>query len=84
METMGFLTMFINFIKILYKNNTATIINNGYFSAPVHTERGLWQGCPLSLPIYVIQGEVTTTNINQDYSIKGISIPNKSKEMKIS
>ena len=43
METMGFSTIFINFIKILYKNNTATITNNGYFSASVHTERGLRQ-----------------------------------------
>lgn len=55
METMGFSTIFINFIKILYKNNTATITNNGYFSAPVHTERGLRQGCPLSLLLNVIQ-----------------------------
>ena len=43
METMGFWNTSINFIKILYTNNTATIINNGYFSAPVHTERGLRQ-----------------------------------------
>ena len=54
-ETLGFSTIIINFIKILYKNNTATITNNGYFSAPVHTERGLRQGCPLPLFLYVIQ-----------------------------
>ena len=80
----GFSNTFINFIKILYTNNTATIINNGYFSAPVYTETGLRQGCPLSLPLYVVQAEITTFNINQDQNIKGIKIPNKPKEMKIS
>ena len=81
---MGFSNTFTNFIKILYKNNTATIINNVYFSALIHTERGLRQGCPLSLPLYVVQSQVTTTNINQNHTIKGINIPNKSKENKIS
>ena len=74
METIGFSNTFINFVKILYTNNTATIINNGYFSAPVHTKRGLRQGCPLSLPLYVIQAEVTNFNGNQDHTIKGIKI----------
>ena len=61
METIGFSNTFINFVKILYTNNTATIIDNGYFSAPVNAKRGLRQGCPLSLPLYVIQAEVTNT-----------------------
>ena len=60
------------------------IINNGYFSTPVYTERGLSQGYPLSLLLHVVQSEVTTTDINQDLTIKGINIPNKSKEIKIS
>ena len=38
----------------------------------------------MSLPLYVIQAEITTYNINQDQNIKGIKIPNKSKEIKIS
>ena len=83
MESLGFSNTFINFIKILYTNNIAMIISNGYFSAPVYPERGLRQGCPLSLPLYVVQAEITTYNINQDQNIKGIKIPNKSKEIKI-
>ena len=47
-------------------------------------QRGLRQGCPLSLPLYVIQGEVTTLNVNQNKNIKGIKIPNKTNEIKIS
>ena len=47
-------------------------------------QRGLRQGCPLSLPLYVTQGEVTTLNVNQNKNIKGIKIPNKTNEIKIS
>ena len=84
MQTMGFSNTFINFIKILYTNNTAAIINSRYFSPPVYTERRLRQGCPLSLPLYVTQAEITIFNINQDHTIKWIKILNKSKEIKIS
>ena len=83
MDKMGFSNIFINFIKILYKNNTSTIINNGFLSAPVQLQRGLRQDCPLSLPLYVVQEEVTTININQDESISGIKIPNKKQQIKV-
>ena len=84
MDKMGFSNIFINFIKILYKNNTSTIINNGFLSAPVQLQRGLRQDCPLSLPLYVVQEEVTTININQDETISGIKISNKKQEIKVS
>ena len=84
MDKMGFSNIFINFIKILYKNNISTIINNGFLSAPVQLQRGLRQGCPLSLSLYVVQGEVTTININQDEIISAIKIPNKKQEIKVS
>ena len=83
MDKMRFSNIFINFIKILYKNNISTIINNGFLSAPVQLQRGLRQGCSLFLPLYVVQG-VTTININQDESINGIKIPNKKQEIKVS
>ena len=46
-------------------------------------QRGLREGCPLSLPLYVTQGEVTTLNVNQNKNIKGTKIPNKTNEIKI-
>ena len=81
---MGFLNQFINFIKILYQNNTSVVINNGFLSPPINSQRGLRQGCSLSLPLDVIQGEIMTTNINKNEKIKGIKILNKTKEIKIS
>ena len=79
---MGFSNQFINFIKILYKNNTI-VINNGFLSLPIYLQGGLRQSCPLSLPLYVIQGEITTTNINKNENIKGIKILNKRTQIKI-
>ena len=47
-------------------------------------QRGLRQGCALSLPLYVVQGQVTTANINKDSTIQGIKIPNKKTDIKLS
>ena len=44
--------------------------------------RGLRQQCPLSLSLYAIQGEATTTNISSNNLMKNIPIPNKTKETK--
>ena len=84
MDKMGFSNIVINFTKIFFKKNTSTIINNGFLSAPVLLQRGLRQDCPLSVPLYVVQEEVTTININQDESISRIKIPNKKQEIKVS
>ena len=53
-------------------------------STPIQLQRGLKQGCPRSLPLYVIQAEVTAKNINKNENTKGIKIPNNKKKTKIS
>ena len=55
-------------------------MNNGFLSTPIQLQRGLRQGCALSLSLYIIQGEVTTININNQ-NIKGNKIPNNTKEI---
>ena len=75
---MGISPTFINFIKTLYKQNTSTTINNGFLSGQIPLQRGLRQGCPLYLPLYVIQRKVTTINIT------GIYMRHKTKQIKIS
>ena len=40
--------------------------------------------CPLVLPLYAVQGEITTTNINHDDIITGIKTPNYVKPIKLS
>ena len=84
MKKLGFSIDYIKFIEILYKDNTSIITNNGFLSETVKMLRGLRQGCPLSLPLYVIQGKITTKNINNDKTIIGLQIPNYKKTLKIS
>ena len=50
----------------------------------VSLQRGLRQGCPLSLSLYVKQGQITTININNDKTIAGINIPNQKEQIRIS
>ena len=59
------------------------IINNGFLSPQVSLQRVLRQGCPLSLLLYAIQSQITTTNITQDKTITGINIPNQKEQVKI-
>ena len=73
---MGFSNKFIQFIKILYNNNISFVINNGFMLTSIQLLRSLRQGCPLSLPLYVIHRELITTNINNNENVKGIKIPN--------
>ena len=84
MEKLGISQMLVNFFRVLYKNSTSIIINNGFLCPQVALSRSLRQRCPLSLPSQVIQREVTTSNINTNKSITGIHIPNKTKQIKIS
>ena len=84
MNKIGFSKEFIQFIKILYRENISYVINNGYMSSSIQLLRRLMQGCPLSLPLYITHGEVTTININNNENIKGVKIPNNKKEIKIS
>ena len=81
---MGFSNTFAQVIKILYQNNISFITNNGFLSTLIQLQGGLRQGCPLSLPLYVIEGEVTTININNNQNVKRIKIPNNNKGIKIS
>ena len=53
MQKLDISLLYINFVKTLYTNNKSTIINNGFLSSPISLERGLKQGCPLSLPLYI-------------------------------
>ena len=76
---LGFSKEYIQFVEILYKDNSSIIANNGFLSESVMMLRGLRQGCPLSLPLYVIQEEVTTKNINNGNTIIGLKIQNFKK-----
>ena len=84
MEKLSFSKEYIEFVEILYKDSSSIITNNGFLSKTVMILTGLRQGCPLWLPLYVIQGEVITKNINNDNTIIGLKIQNSKKQLRIS
>ena len=84
MEKLSFSKEYIEFVEILYKDSSSIITNNGFLSKTVMILTGLRQGCPLWLPLYVIQGEVRTKNINNDNTIIGLKIQNSKKQLRIS
>ena len=61
MAKLGFLKNYIEFIEI-YTENKSMISNNGFLSETISLFR---QGCPLSLPLYVVQGEQNNRKYKQ-------------------
>ena len=65
---------FINYIKILHKNPTSTILNNGYWSDWFYPTRGTRQGDPLSPTLFILTLEILGIKIRQSERIKGAYI----------
>ena len=81
-------TEFLKFQKNLFLSliffTTSAIITSVEMPPLVSIYRGLWQEWPLSLPLYLVKGEVTRKNINKNNNIKQITIPNTRKQWKLS
>ena len=54
MSKMGFPNFIINWVVILFKGIESSCLINGNVSLPFSVERGVRQGCPLSMLLYVI------------------------------
>ncbi len=54
LERFGFSENFIDIIRTLYENAEAKILINGEKGEAVHLERGVRQGCPLAMYLYII------------------------------
>ena len=76
--------IFINFVKKIYKNTFSAISNNGFLSDPFALSMGVRQGCPLSLLLYIINGEVINLNTKMNHKIVGYPIPNQKETHKLS
>ena len=84
MRKLGYPEIFIKLIKKLYQNTLSIISNNGFLSNPFCLSRGVRQGYPLSLFLYIINGEVINLNIKNNDKIVGYSIPNQKENTKLS
>jgi exonuclease III len=77
LEKMNFDKDFIKWVKILYKNTTSCVMNNGHKTTPFKLERGVHQGCPLSALLFIILVQVLQRMLNQRQDIAGVSIAGK-------
>jgi hypothetical protein len=81
LEEMNFDKDFIKWVKILYKNTTSCVINNGHKTEQFNLRRGVHQGCPLSALLFIVLVQVLQQMLIKSKEIKGILV--KDKELKI-
>jgi exonuclease III len=77
LEHMNFDPDFIRWVKILYKNTTSCVINNGHKTESFTLKRGVHQGCPLSALLFIILVQVLQHMLQTDNEISGINIGGK-------
>ena len=75
---------FISWIQLLYNNVSSSIKTNGWLSAFIPLERGLRQGCALSMPLYILTAEILATHIRSHTAIHGLHPPGSATEVRIS
>ena len=74
LETFGFGAPFITWIMTFYKNITFCVVNNGFFTPSFQVKRGVRQGDPLSLSLFIIVLELLAISIRNNHRIKGITV----------
>ena len=60
---------FRRWVHVIYTDITSMVINNGWLSSPFPLQRGVRQGCPLSLLLYGLVVETLGQAIRRDTSI---------------
>ena len=73
-EKISFGTEFIEWIKVLLKNQESCVIKGGKTSKYFKLERGTWQGDPISTYLLIIVLEVVFRIIKETSNIEGFKI----------
>lgn len=74
LELFNFGQTFIGFIKTLFADGFANVINNGWFTNFIYPSRSTKQGCSISPFLYNICAELIATVLRKNSKIKGITI----------
>ena len=82
LETFNFGASYRTWVKILYNNIQSAVLNNGYLTSFFSPERGVRQGCPLSVYIFILVAELLAISIRANREIEGIALTES--EVKIS
>jgi hypothetical protein len=76
LRKLGFEETFINYIKTLYEHANSKVFINNEFGENIYLKRGVRQGCPLSMYLYIlfidpllkfIKKKINSTQISQSY-----------------
>ena len=73
---------FRNWVNVLYADSKSAVMNKGHFSEYFKLERGVRQGCPLSVYLFLLVAELLANKIRSDEKIEGIKL--KSNILKVS
>ncbi len=63
-----------SWVKMLYTNPVFCVHNNGWQSDFFSLSRGVYQGCPLSLYLFILCAKILSNAVRRDENIKGIKI----------
>ena len=79
MQAVGFSQHFIACIKMLYSNITSKLIINNNLGKSLQVLKGVRQGCPLSMILFIIYQEALYRLIKKTPRIKPLYLPNDQK-----
>ena len=82
LQFLGFPPDYINWVKLMNKNFTASVIQAGVKSSPILIARGCKQGDPIASYLFILCGQILTYLLEFDCIFKGIKIGKK--EFKLS
>ena len=61
-------------VFLFYSNIKSAVLNNGFATEWFRPSKGLRQGCPLSLYLFILSTEILSNKIRQNREIKGITV----------
>ena len=76
LKKLEFSERFVQIIKLFCSNAKSTVQINGNLTETFKLDRGIRQGCPLSMIIYVLYKEALYSFIKSNNAIKGPQLPN--------
>ena len=65
---------FIQWVRVLYKQSSSCVMNNGFTTGPFSLGRGVRQGDPLSPYLFILALETLAIKIREDSNIQGLKI----------
>ena len=81
MFKMGFSNSFIDIIMVFYADRASKCLINGNLTDMFKVERGIRQGCPLSMLLFIISQEPLYTCIEKCHKILPFRTPNSSLKL---